>query len=91
VNASKAIESSLRTVDGRAHERGISNTVKIKHKLPGILADERMLKQILMNLLSNAVKFTPEGGNIWLRARVLAGGIWKFRSLIQASGSPGPI
>jgi signal transduction histidine kinase len=33
-----------------------------------------MLKQILMNLLSNAVKFTPEGGKIRLRARVLTNG-----------------
>ena len=74
VNAAKAIESSLRTVDGRAHERGISITTKIEQKLPEIFADERMLKQILMNLLSNAVKFTPEGGKIRLRACVLTGG-----------------
>lgn len=74
VDVSKAIESSLRTVEGRAHERGISIMVKIEQKLPEIYADERMLKQILMNLLSNAVKFTPEGGKIRLRARVRTGG-----------------
>ena len=33
-----------------------------------IQADPRKVKQILYNLLSNAVKFTPEGGQVTLRA-----------------------
>jgi K+-sensing histidine kinase KdpD len=37
---------------------------------PGIkiTADEQRVEQILMNLLSNAIKFTPEGGEISLKA-----------------------
>jgi signal transduction histidine kinase len=35
-----------------------------------ILADKRLIKQILLNLLSNAVKFTPAGGAITLGAGV---------------------
>jgi len=31
-----------------------------------LLADERMVKQVLLNLLSNAIKFTPKGGSIQL-------------------------
>jgi two-component system cell cycle sensor histidine kinase PleC len=69
VDVSRVIAASLRIVDGRAQECGISITTKIEQGLPEINADERMLKQILMNLLSNAVKFTPEGGKIRLRAR----------------------
>jgi two-component system cell cycle sensor histidine kinase PleC len=34
-------------------------------------ADRRMIKQIMINLLSNAVKFTPEGGRITVRARMV--------------------
>ena len=34
-------------------------------------ADRRMLKQIVINLLSNAVKFTPDGGRITVRARIV--------------------
>ena len=33
-----------------------------------IKADERKLKQIVFNLLSNAIKFTPDRGNICLKA-----------------------
>ena len=36
--------------------------------LGAIQADPRKVKQILYNLLSNAVKFTPEGGQVTLRA-----------------------
>ena len=34
-----------------------------------LLADRRLLKQILVNLLSNAVKFTPQGGRITASAQ----------------------
>ncbi|MBO1074481.1 ATP-binding protein [Roseomonas marmotae] len=33
-----------------------------------VLVDPMRLRQLLLNLLSNAVKFTPERGEIWLRA-----------------------
>ena len=37
---------------------------------PGVFADEQRLAQVVTNLLSNAVKFTPENGNIALRAEL---------------------
>ena len=38
------------------------------HPLPTIQADEERLYQVVLNLLNNASKFTPEGGEITLRA-----------------------
>jgi signal transduction histidine kinase len=39
-----------------------------------ILADKRLIKQILLNLLSNAIKFTPAGGAITLGAGITDSG-----------------
>ncbi|MCB4791893.1 MAG: PAS domain-containing protein [Elusimicrobia bacterium] len=43
--------------------------LEIADDLPNIEADELKVKEIIYNLLSNAVKFTPEGGNIGMRAK----------------------
>jgi two-component system cell cycle sensor histidine kinase PleC len=37
-----------------------------------VVADRRAVKQIIVNLLSNAVKFTPDGGKVVIRSRLLA-------------------
>lgn len=39
--------------------------------LPAVLADPIRLEQVMVNLLHNAIKFTPSGGEITIRARVL--------------------
>lgn len=36
---------------------------------PAVLADPRVLDQVLSNLVDNAVKYTPEGGHVRLAAR----------------------
>jgi len=38
---------------------------------PKILADRDLLVQVLQNLLSNAIKYSPEGGKIEIRLRIL--------------------
>jgi signal transduction histidine kinase len=47
---------------------------EITDSLPGLRADQRAIRQILINLLSNAVKFTPEGGRIRVAADIDAQG-----------------
>jgi PAS domain S-box-containing protein len=60
--------SSLAMLRERALRDGVYLDLAIPEDLPSLLADERMLKQILINLLSNAVKFTPAGGTVSLQA-----------------------
>jgi GAF domain-containing protein len=65
-----AIENTLILVRERAQRRGITLGRTVDERLAMIRADERKVKQVLLNLLSNALKFTPEGGQIDVRARV---------------------
>ena len=57
----------------RASRRGIVLGRAIDEHLGTIRADERKVKQVLLNLLSNALKFTPEGGQIDVRAAMNEG------------------
>jgi two-component system cell cycle sensor histidine kinase PleC len=58
----------------RATTRGITIHEVFEADLPRLWADERALRQICLNLLSNAIKFTPQGGEIWLKAGWTASG-----------------
>jgi signal transduction histidine kinase len=63
-----AIDNALILVRERATRRGITLGRSIDERLGMIHGDERKVKQVLLNLLSNALKFTPEGGQIDIRA-----------------------
>jgi two-component system cell cycle sensor histidine kinase PleC len=52
----------------RASSRGITIHEVFEQGMPRIWADERATRQIVLNLLSNSIKFTPQGGEIWLKA-----------------------
>ncbi|MEW6409903.1 MAG: ATP-binding protein [Nitrospirota bacterium] len=52
-----------------AEDKGIMMVSDIPVDLPEVLADRDYLSQMLLNLLDNAIKFTPEGGNVSVRAR----------------------
>lgn len=61
--------NSLSMVREKAAAQHIHLNLDIADGLGDIQADVRKVKQIVYNLLSNAVKFTPEGGDVTLRAR----------------------
>ncbi len=66
------LADTMRLVAGRAEEKQLSIVAEIEPDV-SLRADRRMFKQIMINLLSNAVKFTPDGGRITVRARVVSG------------------
>ena len=61
-------EISLLVAD-MVSKKKIEMLIEIADDLPNIEADELKVKEIIYNLLSNAVKFTPEGGEIGMRAK----------------------
>ncbi len=72
-NVPGAIENALTLVRERAQRRGIALRRTVDERVSVVRADERKVKQVLLNLLSNALKFTPEGGQIEVRAVVRDG------------------
>jgi two-component system, cell cycle sensor histidine kinase PleC len=71
LDLSKTLAESLRVVSGRADDKHLLLDADIEGSIP-VVADRRAVKQIIVNLLSNAVKFTPDGGKVVVRSRVLS-------------------
>ena len=67
------LEHSTTLVRERAQRHGLTLTLEVGEGLGEWVADARKVKQAVVNLLSNAVKFTPNGGRVTVRARLLAG------------------
>jgi two-component system cell cycle sensor histidine kinase PleC len=70
LDLSKTLAESLRVVSGRADNKNLVLDADIESSI-AVVADRRAVKQIIVNLLSNAVKFTPDGGKVVVRSRVL--------------------
>lgn len=70
LNLAQTLSESLRVVAGRADDKNLTLLSDIEDDI-AVVADRRAIKQILVNLLSNAVKFTPDGGRVEVRSRVL--------------------
>ncbi len=70
LDLSKTLAESLRVVSGRADDKNLVVSADIEGTI-SVVADRRAIKQIIVNLLSNAVKFTPDGGKVTVRSRLL--------------------
>ena len=64
----KTITDVLNVVKALASKKGVRLMHSVEHDLPPLYADQAKFKQVLYNLLSNAIKFTPEGGEVRIRA-----------------------
>jgi two-component system, cell cycle sensor histidine kinase PleC len=70
LDLAKTLAESLRVVSGRANDKNLVLDAEIEDDI-SIVADRRAVKQVVVNLLSNAVKFTPDGGRVVVRSRML--------------------
>jgi signal transduction histidine kinase len=67
------VEETLRSTQAQAEEKGQVLHVEVPGDLPNIRADHTRMVQVLTNLVSNAHKYTPEGGEITIRAELADG------------------
>ena len=62
------LEDSYQAVRMEAQRRGHHLVLTGTEDLPVIRADRERILQVIMNILSNALKYTPDGGEITMRA-----------------------
>lgn len=62
VNLNRVVETTLKTMEPMARQKGLWLQVVADETVLPVQADEARLIQILNNLLSNAIKFTRQGG-----------------------------
>jgi len=74
-NLPATLDNALTLVRERAGRRGIALGLTVDERLEQIRADERKVRQVVLNLLSNAIKFTPEAGQIEVRAVPVDGSV----------------
>jgi two-component system phosphate regulon sensor histidine kinase PhoR len=58
-----------------ADRQGVTLRVEVATPLPAVRGDEDRLGQVLVNLLHNAVKFSPDGGDVTVSVRPVAGDV----------------
>jgi signal transduction histidine kinase len=70
VRLSDIVPGVVSTYQPIAQEKGIMLAYTVPTELPPVYFVNGGLKQIVINLLSNSITFTPNGGEVWVKARL---------------------
>ena len=65
------VESAVRSLQPMAAMKGLTLTWEVTDPLMDVLGSSDRIAQVLTNLITNSLKFTPEGGCVTVRARVM--------------------
>jgi GAF domain-containing protein len=67
----EAITEATQAVRQMVSQRRQTLNVQLDERLPQTIADVQRIQQVLWNLLNNSIKFTPDGGTISVRSRLI--------------------
>jgi PAS domain S-box-containing protein len=68
LQVSTVVSDVVNALAGQAEMKQQALTYEVQAGLPDIMGDEDRLNQVLTNLIGNAIRYTPEGGEIDVRA-----------------------
>ena len=72
-NFEKMLQKVINVINFRVEEKEQNFIVDVDSRIPSMVqGDDQRLAQVVTNLLANAVKFTPTGGTVSLKSRLLA-------------------
>lgn len=59
----------------RTAEQNLTLNIDVQGEIPAVMADREKLHQVLENLVGNSYKFTPAGGQVTIRIRLVEGNL----------------
>ncbi|MBZ6379469.1 hypothetical protein B5C34_07630 [Pacificimonas flava] len=74
-NVSDLIANSVDLLAGAAKDRGITVDWAVEEEASTLICDRMRMRQALYNLIANALRFTPDGGQVEIRAVREAAGV----------------
>ena len=67
VNIGDVLKTLVHLYQSQAAAKNLDFSCEIEEDLPNILAQEKLVDEMLNNLISNAIKYTPSGGKVRIR------------------------
>jgi len=72
LDARQLVETACNRLSHQYQEKNVGLIIEVEDDLPGVLADEDRIGQVLLNLLGNGLQYTPAGG--WVRVSAVRAG-----------------
>lgn len=89
VDVDELVEYVIAVEEPNLETRGVAAACTIDSNLPAVLADESMLRRVLLNLLDNALKHSRNGQTVTIEAQLDAGAKKvRFSVIDQGQGVP---